>query len=90
MAVPALHVVGVSHHTTEVGVRELLALPAEEMANRLRGEAAAGRSLVILSTCNRFELYWWGEENQENQLWSLATQRRAMLRPTTVYRFDGL
>jgi glutamyl-tRNA reductase len=90
MAAPALHVVGVSHHTAEVGMRELLALPAEEIANRLRGEAAKGRSLVILSTCNRFELYWWGEDDQESQLWSLATQRRANLQPATVYRFDGL
>jgi glutamyl-tRNA reductase len=90
MSGSALHVIGVSHHTADVAVREQLALSTEEIAELLRVEGTAGRSLVILSTCNRFELYWWGEESQERHLRSLAARRRAVLAPTTVYRFDGV
>jgi glutamyl-tRNA reductase len=86
---PQLHVVGVSHHTAEVGVREQLALSAEDMSRRLRAEAAAGRSLVILSTCNRIEFYWWGGEDQESEFRQFAYDRGVELNPALLYRRDG-
>jgi glutamyl-tRNA reductase len=51
--------VGVSHRTAPVAVREALAFPKDRMAEalqRLREEAALDEAM-ILSTCNRVELY---------------------------------
>ncbi|HEV7499850.1 MAG TPA: glutamyl-tRNA reductase [Vicinamibacteria bacterium] len=52
-------VVGVSHRTAPVAVREALAFPKDTMREallRLRAEAGAGE-VMILSTCNRVEVY---------------------------------
>jgi glutamyl-tRNA reductase len=87
---PALHLTGISHHTADVAIRERLALSPDAIAARLEAEASAGRSLVILSTCNRFELYWWGDHDQEAQLRALAEERGVTLPPSQVYRYDGL
>jgi glutamyl-tRNA reductase len=86
---PALHLVGISHHTADVAVRERLALSTEEIARRLEAEAARDRSLVVLSTCNRLELYWWGDAEQEWHLRSLAAERDVALNPMLLYRRDG-
>src|SRR5262245_51264878 len=54
-----LHIVGVSHRTAPIEVREALAFAREVMAdalNRLRQETGAAEAM-ILSTCNRVELY---------------------------------
>lgn len=55
----ALTVVGINHRTAPVAVREKVSCaPSEtpELAARLR-ELAAAREVVVLSTCNRTELY---------------------------------
>jgi glutamyl-tRNA reductase len=87
---PSLHLVGVSHHTADVGVRGRLALSADDIACRLEAEAAAGRSLVALSTCNRLELYWCGDTDQEPQLRRLAAEREVELGASLLYRRDGM
>jgi glutamyl-tRNA reductase len=54
-----LAVVGVSHHTAPVGVRERMAFGASEASRellRLREEEGV-REAVLLSTCNRTEVY---------------------------------
>ncbi|HZI75505.1 MAG TPA: hypothetical protein VFD73_16105, partial [Gemmatimonadales bacterium] len=51
------HVVGVSHHTAGVEVREQFALTPAEADAWLEAERLAGRSAVLLSTCNRCEVY---------------------------------
>ncbi|MGH7515968.1 MAG: glutamyl-tRNA reductase [Gemmatimonadales bacterium] len=86
---PSAHLVGISHHTADVGVRERLALSADDMARRLEVEAAAGRSLILLSTCNRLELYWWGDADQEPHLRRLAAERGVALDCPLLYRRDG-
>jgi glutamyl-tRNA reductase len=51
-------VVGLSHHTAPIGVREAIALPAEAIAPLLRELCATpevGEALIV-STCNRVEL----------------------------------
>jgi glutamyl-tRNA reductase len=87
---PALHVVGVSHHTADLAIRERLALSADDLTRRLEGEAGAGRSLVILSTCNRLEFYWWGDAEQESRLRQLAGEREVDLGASLLYRHDGM
>jgi len=84
------HLAGVSHHTAGVGVRERLVLSSDETSAWLDRERHAGRSLVVLSTCNRLELFWWGDHDQEAGLRALAQERGVSLDPRTVYRRDGL
>jgi glutamyl-tRNA reductase len=52
-------VIGVSHRTAPLPVRESLAFPKDQLRDallRLRAETGAGEAM-ILSTCNRVELY---------------------------------
>jgi glutamyl-tRNA reductase len=62
---PAMTVFGVDHHRTPVAVRERLALGAErvpELVGRLRELLPTGEA-VVLSTCNRFEIYISGSHS---------------------------
>jgi glutamyl-tRNA reductase len=62
----SFHVVGVSHHTAAVGVREQFALTPAELDALLAHEHAAGRAALLLFTCNRCELYWSGPHDYES------------------------
>jgi len=54
----ALRVVGVSHHKSPVSLRERLAFRAEDVSKALARILSQGFSeAIILSTCNRVELY---------------------------------
>lgn len=54
-----LTLIGVSHKNAPVGVRECLAvLPTADVFERLRERGCS--EAVLLSTCNRFELYLFG------------------------------
>jgi glutamyl-tRNA reductase len=52
---PGLVMVGVSHHTTPIDVRERLAVDE----TRWRRCAPDGLATILLSTCNRVEVYAW-------------------------------
>ena len=56
-------VVGVSHKTAPLEVRETLAFPKDRLAEALRRmrEEASVAEAMILSTCNRVELYARGD-----------------------------
>jgi len=74
----ALIVVGVSHHSAPLEVRERLAYrPAEVLPTleRIVDECGA-REAVLLSTCNRTELYLVeGEGEGASHVWELYAQR---------------
>ena len=57
--------VGGTHRTVPLDLRERLAFSAEQAAEALLGfrKRFPGREVVILSTCNRVELYTAGENN---------------------------
>jgi glutamyl-tRNA reductase len=82
------HALGVSHRTAPVGVREQLALTPAETVVWLDQQRAAGRSAAILSTCNRFEVYWTGSYDLEPWFHELARARG--IEPGTVGRRDGV
>lgn len=84
----SFHVVGVSHHTAPVGIREQFALTPAELSELLARERAAGRSALLLSTCNRCELYWFGLYDQECWFRDLAHARDATL-PEELIRLEG-
>lgn len=57
----SIHVIGTSHHGTPVEIRERFAFGAAEAEAALRQLIARGaREAVLLSTCNRTELYVCG------------------------------
>jgi glutamyl-tRNA reductase len=45
---------------------------------------------MVLATCNRMELYWWGDNDQEASLHELAHQQGFELDTGAVYRRDGV
>jgi glutamyl-tRNA reductase len=66
----SLAVVGVSHHTAPVGVRERMAFSpeeAEEALRSLRAENGVGEA-VLLSTCNRTEVYLFPDHGEGHVL----------------------
>uniref|UniRef100_A0A6V3NYW5 Glutamyl-tRNA reductase n=2 Tax=Lotharella globosa TaxID=91324 RepID=A0A6V3NYW5_9EUKA len=62
-----VHVVGLSHHTADVSVREKLAIPeAEWKAQAARLNAMPSiEEAGILSTCNRFEVYYVSHDTEQ-------------------------
>src|SRR5262249_51976325 len=71
-----------------VSVREQLVLTPAEAAAWLEHHRAAGRGAAILSTCNRFEIYWTGDDDLEPWLRQFARERGAEL-GASLTRFDG-
>jgi glutamyl-tRNA reductase len=80
--------VGISHHTARVGVREQLAFAPAELDALLTGLRAADRHALLLSTCNRFEIYWSGPHDYEGWFSDLAAARGVPLSDVMV-RLDG-
>jgi glutamyl-tRNA reductase len=63
----ALWLIGVSHHTATVGLRERLAFRAADLPRALGGLLAHGcREAVILSTCNRVEVMVVAQDNGDD------------------------
>lgn len=59
-----IHMIGTSHHATPVAIRERFAFGAAEAEAALRQVRARGaREAVLLSTCNRTELYLAGGDD---------------------------
>ena len=66
-----LHLLGLNHKTAPVEVRERFALSAPKQIGHalsyVRGVAGIGEA-AILSTCNRVEIYAWGDANAGTRL----------------------
>jgi glutamyl-tRNA reductase len=84
----SFHLVGVSHHVASVEEREPFAFSPAETAALLEDHLAAGRSSLLLSTCNRCELYWSGDEDLEPWFRQVA-KGRGVFTPQLL-RHDGL
>jgi glutamyl-tRNA reductase len=69
--------------------RERFAFTPAEAASLLRGQREGGGSALLLSTCNRCELYWSGDADQEPWFRHLAQARGAVSDPRLL-RYDGL
>ena len=82
------HVVGLSHHTAGIQLREQLAFTQAEAAAWLQGQAAAGSTALLLSTCNRCEIYWTGGPDLEAWFRDFALTRGAPL-GESLLRLDG-
>ena len=67
----ALHVVGISHHSAPLDVREKLAIPPERQAEALAdlaGQPGVAEA-VLVSTCNRTEIYCRSDDDEKVREW---------------------
>jgi len=89
-------VVGLSHHTAPIGVREAIALPAEAVPVLLRelcDDALVGEALIV-STCNRVELVAAGKSVDADltrvvEVCAAALCQRAPQIREHLYRYAG-
>ena len=88
-------VVGLNHETAPVAVREALAFPKERLPEalaRVREEAGLGEA-VILSTCNRVEVYGRATEESASTRWPRSSRRYHGREPAEIaphlYRLEG-
>lgn len=68
--------------------RERFAFTPAEAAALLQAQHEAGRSAVLLSTCNRCELYWGSDEDLEPWFRGFARARGVVSDPRLL-RYDG-
>jgi glutamyl-tRNA reductase len=98
-AAPTILCVGVSHRTAPVSLRERLALGADVVSSVLSrfgcgddARPADVSELVILSTCNRLELYASGGHRGADALLSLIEEQTGVTRRElegSIYRLTG-
>ena len=82
------HVVGVSHHTAGIELRERFAFTPAEVTAWLQGQAAANSTALLLSTCNRCEIYWTGDLDLEAWFRDFSLSRGAKV-GEALLRLDG-
>lgn len=84
-------VVGVSHHSTPVELRERLAVPAAQLGDTLRWlrHEVGIPEAVILSTCNRFEVYAGADEAALERLVDRLSERAGRDLDGFLYRLAG-
>jgi glutamyl-tRNA reductase len=82
------HVVGLSHHRAGIHLREQLAFSQAEVEAWLQGQAAAGSTALLLSTCNRCEIYWTGGPDLEPWFRDFALTRGVAV-GDSLLRLDG-
>lgn len=85
----SFHVAGISHHTAPVGERERFAFSRAEIVSLLESRHQAGKSGLLLSTCNRCELYWSGSDDGEAWFRDLS-RSRGVNPPAKLTRYDGM
>ena len=75
----ALHVLGINHHSAPLEVREKVAFPAERQAEALADLAAQPgiEEAVLVSTCNRTEVYVRAEAPSAARGWLAAEASKA-------------
>ncbi|MBV9080774.1 MAG: glutamyl-tRNA reductase [Elusimicrobia bacterium] len=90
-----LVIVGLSHRTAPVGLRERLSIPSESVGPTLEklAQAGAAREAVLLSTCNRMEIYARPESDPARAVRALSTFFETLYRDPAVqpalYRYEG-
>lgn len=83
------HVVGCSHESTDVATIGRLSIAEPELSSLLRDVAGAGLPCVLLSTCNRTELYWWGAGDAAPIFRAWVTGRLGVVPARAIERRDA-
>lgn len=76
-----LHVLGLNHHSAPLEVREKLAFPPERQGEAVTDLASQPgvAEAVLLSTCNRTEVYFQGEDPRPVRAWLAGQASRSGL-----------
>ena len=85
---PPLHMVGISHRKADLELRERFVRSRTGIVALLSGEGER-RQGVVLSTCNRFEIYWWGSSDWLAWFHATAAEQGVPLPPAAVVGKDG-
>jgi glutamyl-tRNA reductase len=80
--------VGISHRKADLGLRERFVRSRAGIVALLSGEGER-RGGVVLSTCNRFEIYWWGSSDWLAWFHATAAEQGVPLPPAAVVGKDG-
>ncbi len=83
------HVVGCSHESSGANVIGKLGLAESELTTLLRDVNACGIPCVLLSTCNRTELYWWGDADAARLFRAWVLGRLGVIPPRAIERRDA-
>src|SRR5882672_4112640 len=77
----SVHVLGISHHSAPLEVREKLAFPPEQQAAALArlGALPGVSEAVLVSTCNRTEIYCRAQAIEPVRDWLVAQAAKAGL-----------
>src|SRR4051794_15385539 len=88
-----LSITGVSHDTAPIHVREQLALSGEGLSVALGTSRSHAAECVILSTCNRFEIYTLQSQDHAPEprslLAALLGQETPALIESNLYSHSG-
>lgn len=83
------HVVGCSHETSGSSIIGKLGIAESELTTLLRDVHASGIPCVLLSTCNRTELYWWGTADAAPLFRAWALGRMGTIPHRAIERRDA-
>ncbi len=83
------HVVGCSHESAASQIIGRLGIAESELSTLLHDVHGAGIPCVLLSTCNRTELYWWGERDAAPLFRAWVLGRLGVIPPRAIERRDA-
>src|SRR5258705_1423703 len=86
-----LHVIGINHHSAPLEVREKLAFPPEHQPEALADLAAQPgvTEAVLVSTCNRTEVYCRADDAGRVRAWlAIHAARNGLSLETYLYPYQ--
>lgn len=86
-----LHICGVNHEVAALALREQLAITTEETPGALHKFHAEyrPRAAALISTCNRTELIWRGDDAYAGPAWLQSMAAQASDLPQALYHYEG-
>ncbi len=73
-----IYAVGISYKTSPVEIREKLALSPEELTKLKNLLSFHIRELAYISTCNRVEFYYWGDEEGIEEIFTFLEEAKGI------------
>lgn len=83
----SIHLLGINHTTAPLDVRERLAFHADELMAANCGLAELAAEAVILSTCNRTELIWASDVEDNQKIINWLQDNRQLTSPLAAKHF---
>lgn len=72
----SIQLISVSHKTADLNIRSCFALTREKQIEYLKNMVSGGyiEECVLLSTCNRLEIYLYGADENQREIFSGAAR----------------